>query len=96
MEVVALIKRLVAKMSDRFLEQRINIEFCAKLGKNASHTYAWLSKAYMGDAPASLSPEKEHQFPLDRRPNRPQSQYGRGGGKKSQPLPGIEPRSFGS
>jgi len=28
---------LVAKMSDRFLEKRINIIFCVKLGKNARH-----------------------------------------------------------
>jgi hypothetical protein len=50
MEVMALIRRvfirLFAKMSDRFLEQRINIKFCAKLGKNASETCAMLSNAY--------------------------------------------------
>jgi hypothetical protein len=37
--------RLVKKMSYRFLEQRINIKFCAKLGKNASYTCAMLSEA---------------------------------------------------
>jgi hypothetical protein len=30
--------RLGGKMSDRLLEQRINIKFCAKLGKSASET----------------------------------------------------------
>jgi hypothetical protein len=33
-------------MSDRFLEQRINISFCVKLGKNASDTYTMLYEAY--------------------------------------------------
>jgi hypothetical protein len=42
--------RLVTKMSDRFLEQRINIKFCMKLGKNASDTCAMLSKAYGREA----------------------------------------------
>jgi len=28
--------RLVAEMSHQFLEQRIDIEFCVNLGKNAS------------------------------------------------------------
>jgi hypothetical protein len=37
--------RLVAKMSDRFLEKRIIIKFCVKLGKNASYTCAMLSEA---------------------------------------------------
>jgi len=41
-EVVALIirvfLRLFAKMSDRFLEQRMNFKFCVKLGKNSSDT----------------------------------------------------------
>jgi hypothetical protein len=40
---------LVAKMNDLFLEQRINIKFCVKLGKNASDTYAVLFKAYAGE-----------------------------------------------
>jgi hypothetical protein len=38
--------RLIAKMSDRFLEQRI----CLNLGKNASCIYVLLSDAYLGDA----------------------------------------------
>jgi hypothetical protein len=37
-------------MSDRFLEQRNNIKFCVKLGKNASDTFAMLSEAYGGEA----------------------------------------------
>jgi hypothetical protein len=37
-------------MSDRFLEQRINIKFCVKLGKTASDTCAMLSEAYEGEA----------------------------------------------
>jgi hypothetical protein len=37
------------KMSDRFLEQRINIKFCAKLGKSASETLQMLSKADAAD-----------------------------------------------
>jgi len=51
-EVVALIRcvflRLVAKMSDRFLEQRINISFWVTLEK--MHTSSILSKAYGGEA----------------------------------------------
>jgi uncharacterized metal-binding protein len=53
-EVAVLIKRvflrLVAKMRDRFLEKRINITFCVKLGKNASDTCAVLSETYGGKA----------------------------------------------
>jgi hypothetical protein len=30
--------RLVTKMSDRFLEQRVNIEFCVNVVKNESDT----------------------------------------------------------
>jgi hypothetical protein len=41
--------RLVAKMGDRFLEQRINIKFCVKSGKNASDTCAMLSEVYGGE-----------------------------------------------
>jgi hypothetical protein len=37
-------------MSDRFLEQRINIKFCVKLGKNASSTCAMLSETCEGQA----------------------------------------------
>jgi hypothetical protein len=42
--------RLVAKMSGRFLEQRINIKFYVKLGENATDTCAMLSEAYGGEA----------------------------------------------
>jgi hypothetical protein len=37
-------------MSDRFLEQRINITFCVKLGNNASDTCTPLSAAYGREA----------------------------------------------
>jgi hypothetical protein len=37
-------------MSGRFLEQRINIKFCVKLGKNASDTYAMFSEVYGEEA----------------------------------------------
>jgi hypothetical protein len=37
-------------MSDRFLEQRIHIKFCKKLGKNTSDTCAVLSEARVGEA----------------------------------------------
>jgi len=37
---------LVAKVNDRFLEKRINIEFCMKLEKNASDIYALIFEAY--------------------------------------------------
>jgi hypothetical protein len=40
---VCVFVRLVANMSDRFLQQRINNEFCVKLGKNESDTCAMLS-----------------------------------------------------
>jgi hypothetical protein len=36
---------LVAKISDRFLEQQINIKFGVKSGKNAGDTYEKLSEA---------------------------------------------------
>jgi hypothetical protein len=37
-------------MRDRLLEQRINIRFCAKLGKSASETLQTLTEAYGADA----------------------------------------------
>jgi hypothetical protein len=37
-------------MSDRFLKQRTNYKFCAKLEQNASDTCAILSEAYWGEA----------------------------------------------
>jgi hypothetical protein len=33
-------------MSDKYLEQRINIRFCVKIGKSASETFALLTLAY--------------------------------------------------
>jgi hypothetical protein len=42
--------RFIAKMSDMFLQQRINIEVCVKPGKNASGTCAVLSEAYGREA----------------------------------------------
>jgi hypothetical protein len=38
------------KISDRLLEQRINIKFCGKLGKSASETLQMLTAAYDADA----------------------------------------------
>jgi hypothetical protein len=37
-------------MSDRLLEQHINIKFCAKLGKSASETLQMLTEVYGADA----------------------------------------------
>jgi hypothetical protein len=37
-------------MSDRLLDQRINIKFCAKAGKSASETLQMLTEAYGADA----------------------------------------------
>jgi transposase len=37
-------------MSDRLLEQRINIKFCAKLGKSASETLQMLTEVFGADA----------------------------------------------
>jgi hypothetical protein len=42
-------------MSERFLEQRINMKFCVKLGKNASDTGAVFSEGYGGEAVRKLS-----------------------------------------
>jgi hypothetical protein len=36
-------------MSDRLLQQRINIKFCAKFGKSASETLQTLTEAYSAD-----------------------------------------------
>jgi hypothetical protein len=38
------------KMSDRSLEQRINIKLCAKLGKSASETLQMSTEVYGADA----------------------------------------------
>jgi len=45
--------RLVEKMSDRFLELRINNKFCVKLGRNASDTCSMVSEAYGVEATKS-------------------------------------------
>jgi hypothetical protein len=37
-------------MSDRFLEQRVNVKFPVKLENNASDTCAMLSEVYGGEA----------------------------------------------
>jgi hypothetical protein len=37
-------------MSDRLLEQHINIKFCTKLGKSVSETLQMLTEAYGADA----------------------------------------------
>jgi hypothetical protein len=37
-------------MSDKLLEQRINIKFCAKSGTSASETLQMLTEAYGADA----------------------------------------------
>jgi hypothetical protein len=42
-------------MSDRYLEQRINIRFCVKLGKNATDIFVVLFEAYGGEAIEKLS-----------------------------------------
>jgi hypothetical protein len=42
-------------MSDRLLEQCINIKFCAKLVKSASETLQMLTEAYGADAMKKLS-----------------------------------------
>jgi hypothetical protein len=43
------------KMSDRLLEQHINIKFCAKLSKSTSETLQMLTEAYGADAMKKLS-----------------------------------------
>jgi hypothetical protein len=48
-------------MSDRFLEQRINIKFCVKLGKNASDICTILSEDYGGDAIKKSSVSEWHR-----------------------------------
>jgi hypothetical protein len=53
--------RLVVKMSDRFLEQRINIKFCVKLGNNSSGTSTMLSEAYGGEAIKNSSVFQGHK-----------------------------------
>jgi hypothetical protein len=49
-------------MSKLFLEQRTNITFCVKLGKNASDTCAMLSEAYGGEAMKSRARMSKSQM----------------------------------
>jgi hypothetical protein len=56
-------------MNDRFLEQRIKIKFCAKLGKNASDTCAMLFKAYGREAMKKSSVFEWHKRFKERREN---------------------------
>jgi hypothetical protein len=46
-------------MSDRLLEQCINIKFCAKLGKSTNETLQALTEAYDADAMKKLSGIKD-------------------------------------
>jgi hypothetical protein len=48
-------------MSNRLLEQCINIKFCAKLGKNANETLQMLTETYGADAMKKLSVFKWHK-----------------------------------
>jgi hypothetical protein len=54
-------------MSDRLLEQRINIKFCAKLGKSASENLQMLTEAYVADAMKNLSVFEWHKRFKERR-----------------------------
>jgi hypothetical protein len=49
-------------MSDRFLEQRINIKFCAKLGKSASEILQMFPEAYGADAMKKSSVFEWHKM----------------------------------
>jgi hypothetical protein len=53
--------RLGGKMSDRLLEQRINIKFCAKLGISASETLQMLTEACGNDAMKNSSVSEWHK-----------------------------------
>jgi len=48
-------------MSDKYLEQRINIKFCVKIGKSASETLALLTVAYGEYAVKKLSVSDWHR-----------------------------------
>jgi hypothetical protein len=37
-------------MSDKLLEQRVNIKFCAKLGESTSETLQMLTEAHVADS----------------------------------------------
>jgi hypothetical protein len=49
------------KMSDKNLEQRINIKFCVKIGKSASETLALLTVAYVEHAMKKSSVSEWHR-----------------------------------
>jgi hypothetical protein len=49
-------------MSDRLLEQCINIKFCAKAGKSASETLQMLSETYGADAMKNSSVFEWHKM----------------------------------
>jgi hypothetical protein len=49
-------------MSDQFLEQRIYIKFCVKLGKKASDTCAMFSEAYGGKAMKKTRVSEWHKW----------------------------------
>jgi hypothetical protein len=53
--------RLVVKISNRFLEQRINIKFCVKVGTNASDTCEMISEASWGEAMKNSSVSEWHK-----------------------------------
>jgi hypothetical protein len=48
-------------MSDRLLEQCVNIKFCAKLGKSTTETLQMLTEAYSADAMKNLSVFEWHK-----------------------------------
>jgi hypothetical protein len=48
-------------MSDRFLEQRVNVKFCVKLEKNTSDTCAMFTEAYGGEATKRPSVSESHK-----------------------------------
>jgi hypothetical protein len=48
-------------MSDRLSEQRINIKFCAKLGKSMNETLQVLTEAYGADPMKTLSVSEWHK-----------------------------------
>jgi hypothetical protein len=48
-------------MSDRLLDQCIDIKFCAKLGKSTSETVQILTEAYGADAMKELSVFEWHK-----------------------------------
>jgi len=56
-QVVAIIRRACFYVS---LQKRLNIKFCIKLGKKASHTCAVLSGAYGGEVTKNPSVLESH------------------------------------